>query len=63
MNGIGAAYGLIAALFVGAALGWAVDNYLLHSAPWGLILGVLLGFAAGLYGVYQALMKPNDPSD
>ena len=51
-----AAYGLLASLIVLAALGYGVD-YFLHTSPWGLLLGCLLGFAAGLYGVYQALMK------
>ncbi|MFN3430086.1 MAG: AtpZ/AtpI family protein [Candidatus Sericytochromatia bacterium] len=52
-----AAYGLLASLLVLAAIGYGVD-YFLHTSPWGLLLGCLLGFAAGLYGVYQALMKP-----
>lgn len=51
-----AAYGLIGSLLALTAIGYGVD-YFLHTSPWGLILGSLLGFAAGLYGVYQALMK------
>jgi ATP synthase protein I len=41
----------------GAALGYGAD-YVLHTGPWGLLVGCLLGFGAGLYSVYQALMKP-----
>ena len=52
-----AAYGLLGSMIAGSAIGYGVD-YFLHTSPWGLILGSLFGFAAGLYGVYQALMKP-----
>lgn len=52
-----AAYGFIGSLLIGAGLGYAVDHYF-HVSPWGIILGSLFGFAAGLYGLYQVLMKP-----
>ena len=52
-----AAYGLLGSMVAGAAIGYGAD-YFLHVSPWGLILGSLFGFAAGLYGVYQALMRP-----
>ena len=38
-------------LFVGNAVraaGWMVDKWL-GSAPWGLIIGIVLGSAAGLF--------------
>lgn len=57
MQGMSAAYGLIVALIVGLLGGLGVDRYF-HTSPWGLLLGILLGFAVGLYGVYRALMKP-----
>jgi ATP synthase protein I len=57
LKGISAAYGLLGAMIGGAALGYGVDH-VAHTGPWGLLLGSLLGFATGLYGVYQALMKP-----
>lgn len=57
LKGISAAYGLLGAMLVGAALGYGIDAYL-HSAPWGMILGTLFGFASGLYGVYKATLKP-----
>jgi F0F1-type ATP synthase assembly protein I len=37
-----------AAIGLGAFGGWAVDQRL-HSAPWGVIVGVLVGVAAGMY--------------
>ena len=48
----GGAYRIIADLFggvlVGLALGFGVDR-LAHTAPWGLIVGVLLGFAVSIW--------------
>jgi ATP synthase protein I len=43
---------LIVAVFVGAALGWACDNWL-GTGPWGLIAFVFLGFAAGVANVFR----------
>ncbi|HVV42622.1 MAG TPA: AtpZ/AtpI family protein [Nitrobacter sp.] len=37
----------VAAVVVGAAIGWSID-YFLPTSPWGLIAFVLVGFAAGL---------------
>ena len=48
----GQAYKIIAELlggvFVGLALGFGVDRFL-GTAPWGIIGGVLLGFALSIY--------------
>lgn len=57
MKGLSSAYGLLVAMLGGAGLGYMIDSYF-RISPWGLLLGSLLGFAVGLYGVYQALMKP-----
>ena len=43
---------LVAAVMVGAGLGWGVD-YLVGSQPWGLMVGVGLGAVAGFWGVYR----------
>lgn len=43
---------LIVAVFVGAALGWAFDNWL-GTGPWGLIAFLFLGFAAGVANVFR----------
>jgi len=38
---------LVAGVIVGAAIGWALDR-LLGTSPWGLSVGLLLGFAGGV---------------
>ena len=43
----------IAAVIVGAALGWALDQWA-GTSPWGLIILLLLGFAAGVLNVMRA---------
>jgi ATP synthase protein I len=44
---------LVAGVLVGAALGWLLDRWL-GISPWGLIVLVLLGFAAGVLNVMRA---------
>src|SRR5262245_22134640 len=44
---------LVAGVLVGAAIGWALD-YWLRISPWGMIVFVLLGFAAGVLNVIRA---------
>jgi ATP synthase protein I len=39
---------LFAAVVTFCAAGWVVDKWF-GSAPWGLIIGIVLGSAAGLY--------------
>lgn len=56
MKGFSAAYGFLGALLGGAALGYLVDAWL-GSQPWGLVLGILLGFGSGLYALYVALAR------
>jgi ATP synthase protein I len=53
---------LVAGVLVGAAIGWAIDR-LLHSTPWGMIVFLLLGFAAGVVNVIRAAGAgpENDP--
>ena len=41
-----------AGVLVGVGLGWACDRYL-GTAPWGLILFMLLGFGAGMMNVMR----------
>lgn len=58
-----------AAIIVGALLGYGAD-YFLHSDPWGLIVGLGLGFAAGVVNVVRVAQSyssanpvdPNAPS-
>ena len=49
----------VAGVVVGVALGWGVDR-LFGTRPWGLVVFVLLGFAAGLLTVLRSagLVKP-----
>ncbi len=44
---------LVAGVVVGAAIGWALDR-VLGISPWGLIVFLLLGFAAGVANVIRA---------
>jgi ATP synthase protein I len=44
---------LVAGVIVGAIIGWALDK-LLGISPWGLIVFLLLGFAAGVLNVMRA---------
>ena len=56
--GIGARVGveLLSALIVGLGIGWALDRWL-HTTPLFLVVGVLLGGAAGVANVWR-LMAP-----
>lgn len=51
---------LIAGLCVGLALGWLADRYI-GTRPWGLILGFLLGSAAGIANVFRAVQGMGGP--
>jgi ATP synthase protein I len=58
-----------AAIIVGALLGYGAD-YFLHSSPWGLLIGLMLGFAAGIANIVRVAraysqahpVDPNTPS-
>jgi ATP synthase protein I len=44
---------LVAGVVVGALIGWLLDRWL-GISPWGLIVFLLLGFAAGVLNVMRA---------
>ncbi|HEY6834528.1 MAG TPA: AtpZ/AtpI family protein [Pseudolabrys sp.] len=44
---------LVAGVLVGAGLGWLIDRWL-GISPWGLIVFLMLGFAAGVLNVMRA---------
>ena len=44
---------LVAGVLVGALFGWGLDRWL-GISPWGLIVFLLLGFAAGVLNVVRA---------
>jgi ATP synthase protein I len=52
---------LVAGVLVGAAIGWALDR-VLGISPWGLIVFLLLGFAAGVMNVIRAAGGGPGPS-
>jgi ATP synthase protein I len=43
----------VAGIIAGALLGWAADRYF-GTSPWGMIVLLMLGFAAGLMNVMRA---------
>jgi ATP synthase protein I len=43
---------LVAGVLVGAGLGWLIDRWL-GTTPWGLMVLLLLGFAAGVLNVMR----------
>jgi len=55
-----------AAIIVGGLLGYGADHFL-HAAPWGLVIGLMLGFAAGVVNVVRVAQSysranPSDPN-
>lgn len=44
---------MVAAVFVGAVLGWGLDR-VFSISPWGMIIFVLLGFVAGVMNVMRS---------
>jgi ATP synthase protein I len=48
---------LVAGVFVGALIGWGLDRWL-GISPWGLMVFLLLGFAAGVLNVVRAARVP-----
>ena len=50
---------LVAGVLVGAGLGWLLDRWL-GISPWGLIVFLLLGFAAGVLNVMRAAGVVNE---
>jgi ATP synthase protein I len=51
---------LVAGVLVGAFIGWALDKWL-GSSPWGMIVFLLLGFAAGVINVMRAAGVSSGP--
>jgi len=43
----------VAGILVGAAIGWLMDRWL-GTSPWGMIVFLLLGFAAGVLNMMRA---------
>ncbi|MEM8795151.1 MAG: AtpZ/AtpI family protein [Pseudomonadota bacterium] len=64
----GMAYGLkiasefVSAVLVGSAIGWVLDYYV-GTTPFGLIVFLMLGFAAGVVNVMRTTGKMAEPDD
>jgi F0F1-type ATP synthase assembly protein I len=43
---------LISAVLVYGGIGWVLDTYVLHTAPWAMVTGFLVGFGLGFYLIY-----------
>lgn len=43
---------LVAALFVGGLLGYGIDRWL-GTKPWGMVIFLFIGFAAGFMNIYK----------
>lgn len=52
----GAGFEIAAAVGGGAAFGWWIDRQR-DSAPWGLLIGALLGLGGGLYNLVRAALR------
>jgi ATP synthase protein I len=44
------------AVFLGAGLGYLADGWL-KSSPWGMVIGLSLGAAAGFWNAYKFTLK------
>lgn len=53
-SGIGIQFA--ASVLVGLGLGYLVDRAA-HTTPWALLVGLVLGIAAGVYGVVRLAMR------
>jgi ATP synthase protein I len=53
---------LVAGVVVGAGIGWLIDRWL-GISPWGLIVFLLLGFAAGVLNVMRSAGLIPAPDD
>jgi ATP synthase protein I len=60
--GLRLATDFIAAVIVGAILGWGIDA-IFHTAPWGLIVMLVLGFITGVRNVVRTAQTANQAGD
>jgi ATP synthase protein I len=62
LSGVSRAYRLaaefVAAIIVGGALGYAID-FFAGTRPWGMVILLLAGFAAGILNVVRATAEMN----
>ena len=53
---------MAAGLMVGGVLGWWIDSWL-NTRPWGLLLLLVLGAAAGTRGAFREAQKWGSPTN
>ena len=53
---------LVAGVLVGAFIGWALDRWL-GTSPWGMMVFLLLGFAAGVINVVRTAGVSSGPGE
>jgi ATP synthase protein I len=53
---------LTVATIIGGLLGYALDSFF-GTKPWGMVLGILLGSAAGCLAVYRVAMTLTEEED
>ncbi len=53
---------MVAALFVGGAIGWFLDRFL-GTGPWLLLVFLVLGFAAGMLGAVRESQRIQAQAD
>ena len=44
---------LVGGILAGLGLGWLSDHFL-HTTPWGMIIGTLLGMVAAVYAIVKS---------
>ena len=52
----------VGVILVSGLIGWAIDHYVLNSAPWAMIVLLVLGFAAGTRRAMQTSAQFDDTS-
>ncbi len=61
-QGLKIASEFIAGVVVGAVIGYGIDQFF-GTAPFGLIVFLLFGFAAGVLNVIRSASQPTPPAD
>lgn len=51
---------LVSAVLVYGAIGWALDTYVLHTAPWAMVSGFVVGAGLGFYLIYVRTQRAWD---
>lgn len=54
---------LVSAVFAYGAIGWVLDRYVFHTAPWLMVGGFMLGSVLGMYLLYRRMMDEGRVED